>query len=286
MILEDQHDRGRKDGVFLLSTLSEIEKELPFHLVGVGCDFFQYTIDRSFGYPSYQWIQSVRGTGILRWNGKEQAVPEGHGMLLYPNEPHSYRARDESWHVHWITFNGYHIESTLHQLGLTETGVYAISEPMVFEGLIRKGLQILQQDYPLKGLDGSALIYQVLLSLYKYVRSGGRPSQEDHNRRLKPALDLIEQKLSGPLTVESIAGTLGVTPQHFCVLFKNLTGLRPTEYINSRRIDRAKDLLFRHPALRVHEIARMVGFESDSYFSTVFRKLEGISPRRYRELHL
>ncbi len=285
MTYEDQHDRGRREGDFLISTLSEIEKELPFHLVGAGCDFYQYPIERAFGYPSYQWIQTISGSGTLTTERGEQAVPEGHGMLLYPDEPHAYRAAEGEWYVHWMTFHGYHIERMLHQLGLVTTGVYSISEPVAIAALIRKAYHNLQSDHPLKGLEGSALVYQLLLDLFKYAGSSGRKSQEDQSRRLRPALEQIERDLEKPIAVDDLATTLGVTPQHFCVLFKNLTGLRPTEYINNRRIERAKDLLFRHPSLRVHEVARQVGFESDSYFSTIFRKHEGVSPRQYRELH-
>ncbi|WP_081719720.1 helix-turn-helix transcriptional regulator [Salinispira pacifica] len=72
-------------------------------------------------------------------------------------------------------------------------------------------------------------------------------------------------------------------PQYFCELFKSVTTQRPVEYINQRRIDRAKERLLKEPHARIHDIAAGVGFESDSYFGTVFKRFEGISPREYRE---
>jgi AraC family transcriptional regulator of arabinose operon len=66
---------------------------------------------------------------------------------------------------------------------------------------------------------------------------------------------------------------------------REVTGQRPVEYINSHRIKLAKDLLVKEPALMVSEVGKRVGFDNNSYFSTIFRKYEGISPRQYKELH-
>lgn len=104
-MLQDQHDRGRRDGDFALATVTEIERELPFHLVGVGCDFYQYPVERPFGYPAFQWIQTVRGSGELTIDRGSFAVPESHGMLLYPEETHRYHALQEPWYVHWISLS-------------------------------------------------------------------------------------------------------------------------------------------------------------------------------------
>lgn len=286
--MENQHDLGRRDGDFILGQPSEIENELPYQLVGAGCDFYQYPVHRPFGFPSYQWIQTVSGVGTLELGSPENdavmhAVPAGHGMLLYPNERHAYYAHQEPWYVHWITFSGYHIKDMLRYLGLPETGVYGISEPPALESHIRKALNTLKSDYPLRGIDGSAIVYQLMMDFFKYVQREGAVSHDAHVRRLKPAMDLIEREIHRPLTLEDLANEIGVTQQYFCELFKSITRYRPTEYINQRRVERAKELLIRNPREKVHDIARKVGFESDSYFATVFRKYEGVSPRVYRD---
>lgn len=281
--MKNQHDEGRRDGQFVLSTPTEVENELPFQLIGAGCDFYQYPIERPFGFPVYQWIQTIHGRGELIAHGTTTVVGDDQGMLLYPDEAHTYRAAEEPWYVHWITFSGHHIPSMLHYLDMTQTGVYRISDSAIVASRIRKALSTLQSDYPLRGIDGSAIIYQLLLDFLKYVQREGEDSRDNHVQRLKPALDLIEAELHRPLGLEDLAGSVGVTPQYFCELFRSITSHRPTEYVNQRRVDRAKELLLREPHTKVHDIARRVGFENDSYFSTVFRKYEGVSPRIYRE---
>lgn len=281
--MQNQHDRGRRDGDFVLSTPTEVENELPFQLIGVGCDFYQYRIERPFGFPVYQWIQTVRGAGVLIQNGSETRVGEHEGMLLYPDEAHQYQGVDEPWYVHWITFSGHHIQSMLNYVGMNRTGVYRVSEVAVIESHIRKALMTLKSDYPLKGIDGSAIVYQLILDFLKYYQRDGSESHNGTVMKLKPALDLIESEMDHPLTLEDLAGSIGVTPQYFCDIFRSVTSHRPMEYVNQRRVDRAKELLLLEPKTKVHEIGRRVGFESDSYFATVFKKFEGVSPKQFRE---
>ncbi|MEX2444579.1 MAG: AraC family transcriptional regulator [Alkalispirochaeta sp.] len=281
--MKNQHDEGRRDGQFVLSTPTEVENELPFQLIGAGCDFYQYPIERPFGFPVYQWIQTIRGRGVLEAPAVRGEAGENQGLLLYPDEEHTYYAVEEPWYVHWISFSGHHIPSMLHYLDMDHTGVYGISDGTTTASRIRKALSTLQSDYPLRGIDGSAIIYQLLLDFLKHIQRPGEASRETDVKRLKPALDLIETEMHRPLSLDDLAGSVGVTPQYFCDLFRSITSRRPTEYINQRRVDRAKELLLREPKTRVHDIGKRVGFESDSYFSTVFRKYEGISPRRYRE---
>lgn len=283
--MENQHDKGRQDGKYLLTSLTEIEKELPFHLVGAGCDFYQYPVDRPFGYPAYQWIQTISGAGVLEIMNEKIPVPQGHGILLYPEVPHAYHAMEDPWHVHWITINGYHIENMLHYMGIRKSGVFAVSEPPVLESHIRKALQTLSSHSEMTGLDGSVIAYQLLIYLYKYVVNDEKESHDLNSKRLMLVITQIEKELGTPLSIEQLAETAGVTPQYFCEIFKASTNQRPTEYINQRRIDRAKELIRKNPVRKIGDIAAEVGFESNSYFATVFRKQEGLSPNKYREIN-
>ncbi len=211
------------------------------------------------------------------------SADESSGLLLYPDEEHYYHPRGSEWYVHWISFSGHHIASMLHYVDMTRSGVYRVSDPTVFATRIRKALSVLQTDYPLKGMDGSVVVYQLLLDFLKFVQREGEESRDLHVQRIKPALELIEREIHRPLSLDDLASSVGVTKQYFCELFRSITSHRPTEYLNQRRVDRAKEILLRDPKRKIHDVARRVGFESDSYFSTVFRKYEGISPRRYRE---
>lgn len=283
-MFENQHDEGRREGVFYLATQTELEKELPFHLVGAGCDFYQYPIDRPFGYPVYQWIQTKSGTGILELEGEKLQVPPGSGMLLYPEAAHAYYAERGDWFVHWFTFNGYHIKNILHYIGLSKSGVFGVSDSLAITAHIRKGVRILGNQSEMTGLDGSAMVYQFLIDLLKYVKNSAQESHDFNQKRIGEVFSYITKHLSEPIAIEDLAEVAGVSAQYFCEIFKKVTRQRPTEYLNQKRVDRAKELMVQHPVWKITDIAASVGFDSSSYFTTVFKRLEGLSPKEYRKL--
>jgi AraC-like DNA-binding protein len=58
------------------------------------------------------------------------------------------------------------------------------------------------------------------------------------------------------------------------------------EYLNNVRINKSKDLLMKNPDLRIKDVSVRSGYDSTSYFCSIFRRMEGMSPGKFRELHL
>ena len=78
-----------------------------------------------------------------------------------------------------------------------------------------------------------------------------------------------------------IAGAAHMSPHHFARSFKAATGLSPHQYIIHRRVERAKALLS-DTDLTLAQVARAVGFSSDSHLSSHVRRLLGVSPGALR----
>ena len=93
---------------------------------------------------------------------------------------------------------------------------------------------------------------------------------------------LIEAQLAEDITVASLAQSLYITPAYLSRLFKRATGEGCNEYIVRKRIEQAKALLGA-TNLKVGEIARMIGYHDNNYFSLAFKKQTGMSPLTYRE---
>ncbi|WP_164821531.1 helix-turn-helix domain-containing protein [Paenibacillus koleovorans] len=72
--------------------------------------------------------------------------------------------------------------------------------------------------------------------------------------------------------------------EYLCQLFKKNAGISMITYVQQLRNQRAKYLLA-HRSTDIHEIAIDVGYKDPYYFSKVFKKLEGVSPSRYRQAH-
>jgi AraC family transcriptional regulator len=73
-----------------------------------------------------------------------------------------------------------------------------------------------------------------------------------------------------------------VSPYHFARLFKHSTGLPPHQYVIACRVERAKELLRERDRLPLADVAAEVGFSSQSHFTRHFKRLVGVTPRRFR----
>lgn len=108
-----------------------------------------------------------------------------------------------------------------------------------------------------------------------------KKSQKDINR-VRQMLGYIQTNYTEPLCVEQIASCVNISPRECGRSFKKIVGVSPIQYVIELRIRRAGQLLA-ETDLPVTEICAFCGFESQSYFSKVFRERLGVSPLAYRK---
>ncbi len=95
----------------------------------------------------------------------------------------------------------------------------------------------------------------------------------------------INSHIEERLTLNDVAAVFGLSSNYLSALFKKTCNIGFSEYITQRKIARAKSLLLEQD-MKIYEVADNLGFESAFYFSKVFKKVEGISPREYIQAHL
>jgi AraC-like DNA-binding protein len=98
---------------------------------------------------------------------------------------------------------------------------------------------------------------------------------------LRRAKDLVDRAYAQPLDVAALARQAHVSPAHFSRRFKEAFGESPHQYVLSRRVERAQELL-RNTDLSVSEICLEVGFQSLGSFSAAFHRVAGTTPTAYR----
>jgi AraC family transcriptional regulator len=102
-------------------------------------------------------------------------------------------------------------------------------------------------------------------------------------RRLQAVLDYIEEHLGNDASLAELARLTQLSPDHFAHMFKQSTGVSPHQYFLRRRVAEAKKLLTDRQ-LSLVEISATLGFASQPHFTTVFRKLVGVTPGTYRKM--
>lgn len=101
--------------------------------------------------------------------------------------------------------------------------------------------------------------------------------------RMKAVIDYVDGHLSSRITLATMAAAAGLSSMHFAAQFRAATGTRPHDYVLRRRIERAQELLRNGESCLV-DIALGVGFQSQSHFTTVFKRFVGETPHRWRQL--
>ncbi|MFJ8247959.1 response regulator [Peribacillus asahii] len=94
--------------------------------------------------------------------------------------------------------------------------------------------------------------------------------------------DYIEVNLHIELNLEKLSKLVHLNSQYLSRLFKQETGFTITQYITSRRLEKAKHYLV-HTRKTVAEISEKCGFSDSNYFARVFRKYEGTTPTQYQQ---
>lgn len=97
----------------------------------------------------------------------------------------------------------------------------------------------------------------------------------------KKAVRCIKENYQTQLTLEKAAGRMMLNPTYFSTLFKQATGSSFKDYLNYIRIEESKKLLT-NTGDSILDIALAVGFENQSYFTKVFKKYTGMTPKQYR----
>ena len=94
----------------------------------------------------------------------------------------------------------------------------------------------------------------------------------------------LPEHLSGQLRLEQLCDMFRISGSYLNVIFREETGHAPLDFFLHLKMQEACRLL-EDPSMRVGEAARLLGYEDPYYFSRVFSRVIGMSPRAYRESH-
>lgn len=125
--------------------------------------------------------------------------------------------------------------------------------------------------------------YNKIVQMYELICSYVNRNKRSHNEKLLSAvLEYVDREYTqNSISVSSIADRFGVTSSYLSRFFKEQTGSNISEYINFLRIRKVKQLLLEDD-MTICDIAPKVGFSNEIVLNRVFKKLEGITPGRFR----
>jgi len=181
-----------------------------------------------------------------------------------------------AWRVHPLLFPFVHGQSS----GLLQLKVPAERQPVWASVIdsIETELAGRQEGYRQAALAQLTLLLIDVARLASDVVGDLRRSGEP---LLAEVFTVIDRRLGEPLSLRDVAHELGMTPGHLTTVVRRRTGRTVQEWIIERRMAEARSLLS-DTELPVGEIARRVGISDPGYFSRLFRRTHGTSPRQWR----
>ena len=126
-------------------------------------------------------------------------------------------------------------------------------------------------------------LFEILAILLKDAE--GKPIQDNLNNNfiIENTITYINKHFSEKLNLQELADINYVTPNYLSRLFKQITGINLSEYIQTTRLNHSKTLL-KTTNEPIALIAEKCGFGDPNYFSYTFKKVESVSPLQYRKL--
>jgi AraC-like DNA-binding protein len=209
-------------------------------------------------------------------------VVAGTCFFLYPGVLHRYKPDPkEGWEEYWVGFNGFYAEHLMKHilsdgqnpfvhLGLNKDILILFRNLM---GCAQASLPGFQQQ-----IAGTAL---QMLGLVHTLAQHHEYSNDPVGKLIAKAKFMMQDSFEDALDMEKLARELPMAYSTFRKSFKRLTGESPNQYHLNLRLEQAKYLLTT-TVLNISEIADQTGFDSVFYFSKLFKKKNGVSPKHFR----
>lgn len=124
----------------------------------------------------------------------------------------------------------------------------------------------------------NGLFLQFLHHIYEDIKLSS--INYSSRRKVEEAIKYIKENIGNKLSVSMVARKVNLSSDYLAKIFKSHTGYTPIGFINKCRIDKAKEMLAKENK-KIKEIAGVLGFCDEFYFSRVYKRIEGISPMQF-----
>lgn len=101
-----------------------------------------------------------------------------------------------------------------------------------------------------------------------------------YDKHVELAQDYIREHYREKITLGQVADVLNISQGHLSSTFKKQTGKNFSDFVNEVKVEKAKELIETHQYM-MYEISDLLGFDTQYYFSTVFKKMTGYTPKEY-----
>ncbi len=223
----------------------------------------------------------MEGRGVYTLSGRQHPVQKGQAFLIYPNLPIDYQADlNDPWEFCWVGFNGNDARILMNATGFTpQNPVITLKDPQRMQ-------ELLMNIYSCRGHQAHEIILMTS-RLYEFIafliqEAGDSLASQSRSgiEHVQRACDFIASNYQESISINDIAGHTGICRSRLYRVFMTHLSISPLQYLTEFRLREACNLMDRQKST-IKEIAYAVGFNDPLYFSTVFKKSLGQTPKEY-----
>jgi AraC-like DNA-binding protein len=232
-------------------------------------------------------IYCLDGEGWFETRGIKYKVQANHFFILPKGKAHAYGStKDKTWTIYWIHFDGTHADFFANDFDKP------VHIPPEKDSRIEERIRLFEEIFSTlkNGYSKSNLQYTVtvLFHFLGSVKFLGTYRAATTNvlqtaNTTDDAIHFMRENISRQLTLNDLSAFAGLSPSHFSSVFREKTGYSPLSYFSHLKIQEACHLLD-FTTYKVNQISQMTGYSDPLYFTRIFTKTMGISPREYRSL--
>lgn len=272
--------------------LKEAKEKSPdlFHIYLTQIGYFPKAAfhyrERKKGCEDNILIYCLHGKGHCILDNKRHEVnPNQFVLLPATNKYISYWADDDDpWTIYWLHFTSDQINTVNNSLNIN------ISKSPIQIPLNENAISIwqniyqtLEMGYSHENLISASFCLYYLLATFLFPERHVYNSADNNGDIITRSIQNMRNNLNAKLTVEDMASQHRLSLSHFSSLFRKATGMSPIDYFIHLKMQKACQLLYLDRN-RIKAIAMQLGYDNPYYFSRLFKKYIGSSPKEYRQL--
>ena len=232
----------------------------------------------------YIFIYCIDGCGWFEINNTKYEVKENQCFILPAGIPHTYAASEHNpWTIYWVHFSGTHAKYFLPDELAPQT-IIPDSDSRIANriSLFEEVFNTLGNSFALENIRYATATFHHFLESIRYFKLYRKAGNQKHDSDvIESTIHYLKENIERHLSLKNIADYSGFSPSYLSASFKERTGHSPLSYFNLLKIRKACELLDT-TAMKLNQISFKLGFDDQFYFSRLFSKTMGISPKAYR----
>ena len=269
----------------ILYTASSFARSSLLHLQEIGSLEAKrsHTSERS-GLQSFLFFMVTSGSGVLVYDGKQYELNSNSCVFINCQHPYSHTTDpNDLWHLSWCHFYGPSLSSIYDKY--CERGgrpVFTPDDSTLFVTTLENLMTTAKSSDYMRDMMINEQLSKLLTMIMSYSWHPEDRTSAPKRASVSDVKEYLDQHYAERVSLNDLATQFFIDKYYLTKTFKNQFGLPITTYLQNLRITKAKQLL-RFSSKSVEEIGYEVGLGAPAYFSRVFKNVEGVSPKTYRE---